>query len=128
MNISSIQRIAVLRSPAGLIDLKECMIQGNWTNFPHSLQELLKLSNGFITARGIHLYGTNDLVDRNATFEINEYCVGYLLIGDNSGGKGYLMCLTEEDHSIYSSDLGDLDVAGFKRESASLEEWLNQLN
>jgi hypothetical protein len=37
------------------------------------------------------VYGVADLAERNATFETAGYCPGFLLIGDDSGGRGFLL-------------------------------------
>jgi hypothetical protein len=36
-------------------------------------------------------YGTDELVERNQTWEVDEHAKGYVTIGDNSGGKVFLM-------------------------------------
>jgi len=126
--ISNIQRLHAQRAPASDAELQHAVTQGSWSALPGALRQLLKLSNGFLTPGGVHLYGTGDLAERNQTFEISEYSQGYLLIGDDSGGKGYLMRLGDEDSAIFSSGLGDLDVAGFRQEAATLQEWIDALN
>jgi hypothetical protein len=126
--ISNIQRLHAQRAPASDSELQHAVTQGGWSVLPGALRQLLKISNGFLTPGGVHLYGTGDLAERNQTFEISEYTQGYLLIGDDSGGKGYLMRLGDEDSAIFSSGLGDLDVAGFRQEAATLQEWIDALN
>jgi hypothetical protein len=128
MNIANIARLGVQRNPVSVSELQAAVTQGGWTVLPKTLVELLNLSNGFLTPRGIHLYGTSDLAERNQTFEITEYCEGHLLIGDNSGGKGYLMRLSNDDGFVYSSDLGDLEAIGFQKEANSLQDWIDGLN
>ena len=128
MNIANIARLQAQRAPASASELLAAVTQGGWSALPRTLDELLRLSNGFLTPAGIHLYGTDDLAERNQTFEIAEYCEGHLLIGDNSGGKGFLMRLGSEDAPVYSSDLGDLEVTGFQKEADSLQDWVDRLN
>ncbi len=127
MDISNIKKLSAHRTPASTSELQNAITQGGWAVFPATLKQLLALSNGFLTPGGSHLYGTNDLPERNQTFEIGEYSEGYLLIGDNSGGKGYLMRLGPEDSPVFSSDLGDLDVGGFQQEAGTLQEWIDAL-
>jgi hypothetical protein len=94
---------------------------------PDILSELLKLTDGFLTPGGISVYGTQDIIERNTTFEVPEYCAGYLLIGDNSGGKGYLMKLDPVDSTVFSSGLGDLQPSRFVEESSHFESWVGSL-
>jgi hypothetical protein len=128
MNINNIAKLQVQRAPASAAELQAALTHGGWSTLPKALLELLRLSNGFLTPGGIHVYGADDLAERNLTFEIAAYCAGYLLIGDNSGGKGYLMRLGGEDSPVYSSGLGDLEVAGFEKEADSLQEWVDGLS
>jgi hypothetical protein len=127
MNISNIVQLGVQRAPAAAADLQAALRQGRWSALPGDLEQLLSQSNGFLTPGGISLYGTDDLAERNQTYEIDQYSEGFLLIGDNSGGKGYLMQLGRGESPVYSSDLGDLDIPGFQKEAGSLQDWIDSL-
>jgi hypothetical protein len=128
MDISNITRLKVQRAPASAAELQAALTQSGWPALPKTLAELLKLSNGFLTPGGIHLYGADCLAERNQTYEVAEYCEGHLLIGDNSGGRGYVMQLGDEDGCVYSSGLGDLEVTGFQKEADSLQDWIDGLS
>lgn len=92
---------------------------------PAELRRLYSESDGFVSPLGISVYGSADLLERNDTYEIPEYCPGFLLIGDDSGGRGFLVALDSTETPVFSSGLGDLAVAGFVREAESLTEWLS---
>jgi hypothetical protein len=94
---------------------------------PAELRRFYSASDGFVTPLGVSIYGLADLAERNDTYEIPEYCAGFLLIGDDSGGIGFLVALCSEDTPVFSSDLGDLDPAGFVRQDESLADWLARL-
>ena len=47
---------------------------------------VLKESNGLSFTNGVFIYGTEEIVERNETWEVAEYAKGYIAIGDDSGG------------------------------------------
>lgn len=93
-------------------------------NLPSSLVDLYARTDGFLTPQGVGLYAAADLAERNETFEVGEYSPGFLLIGDNSAGRGYLLSLDPADQRVYSSDLGDLGPEDFEVEADSLAAWI----
>jgi hypothetical protein len=93
-------------------------------SLPRQIEALYAAADGFMTSSGITVYGAEDLVERNETFEIEEFSPGYLLIGDNSGGMGFLVARNGPDEAVYSSDLGDLDIKGFRKLADSMAQWI----
>ncbi len=73
---------------------------------PKIYQDLLSITNGFIKTKGIGLYGTDELVERNQTWEVAEYAKGYVAIGDDSGGKVFLMKSTITAKEVIAVDCG----------------------
>jgi hypothetical protein len=121
MNTAALHRDGAMRVPAepDVIDrLSELL-----GVLPEQLDRWYRLTNGFLLASGVGLYSVMDLVERNDTFEVHEYCPGFLLIGDDSGGRGILINTDSSSESVYSSDFGDLSVHGFALEAASMDEW-----
>lgn len=55
------------------------------------LAELWRHSNGVMLDDGTSIYAADEITERNATFQVAEYAPGWVLIGDDSGGRGYLM-------------------------------------
>ncbi|ROR93499.1 uncharacterized protein DUF4303 [Salana multivorans] len=65
------------------------------TDFPAPVPALAELwrtcPGGLLLDDGTTVYGPDDLAERNETFEVAEYAPGWVLVGDDSGGSGYLM-------------------------------------
>ncbi len=78
--------------------------------FYHALaQEFGLASQGVALTDLTTLYGLDELVERNRTYEVQRYLPGYLLIGDNSGGGGILLSADGSgDSAIYTCGLGAL--------------------
>ncbi|EPR11641.1 SMI1/KNR4 family protein [Ruminiclostridium papyrosolvens] len=73
---------------------------------PKVYRQLLSITNGFINGQGIGLYGTDELVERNQTWEVDKYARGYVAIGDNSGGKVFLMEADRASKEVIAVDSG----------------------
>ncbi|MFJ6679700.1 DUF4303 domain-containing protein [Microbacterium sp. NPDC091382] len=56
-----------------------------------SLAGLWRVTDGLELDDGTTLYSAADIAERNETYEVAEYAPGWLLVGDVSGGYGYLM-------------------------------------
>lgn len=66
---------------------------------PDEYIQLLKISNGLINEEGIKIYSSNEIEERNQTFEITKYLPSFIAIGDDSGDAIFLMekkCLVEK--------------------------------
>ena len=48
---------------------------------PTVYSDLLHCINGFGTAQGIKIFGTKEIIERNATLEVEEYAKGFVAIG-----------------------------------------------
>lgn len=58
---------------------------------PNSYKDLLRDNNGLSVDGRILIYGTQDIMERNETWETQENAQGYIAIGDDVGGKVFLM-------------------------------------
>ena len=87
-----------------------------------SVVELWRTTPGLCLSDGTTVYGPHSLAERNATYEVDLYAPGWVLVGDDSGGLGYLMRAPGPDFSaatareaseVVALDLGALcpDVA-----------------
>ncbi|WP_211282557.1 hypothetical protein [Streptomyces griseorubiginosus] len=76
---------------------------------------------------GVTVYSSEDVGERNATYEVALYAPGFLLVGDDGGGRGFLVRADDPDSAVFSSGLGDLEPADFEIVSASFPEWLASL-
>jgi hypothetical protein len=56
-----------------------------------ALAALWRISCGVLLDDGTHIYAPDEIGERNETFEVLEYAPGWVLVGDDSGGGGYLM-------------------------------------
>lgn len=70
------------------------------------------------------LYGPQDIVERNRSFGVSEFVPGYLLIGDDSGGRGFLVEAKEGGTlKVFVCDLGGLLQEYLVPIAPSLEAW-----
>jgi hypothetical protein len=96
-------------------------------SLPAPLMALWSVRDGLLTESGVAVYSAGDIGERNATYEVAQYAPGFLLVGDNSGGRGFLLCADDPDSAVFSSDLGDLDPADFDVVSADFASWIESL-
>ncbi|RBM11983.1 hypothetical protein DEH69_21140 [Streptomyces sp. PT12] len=98
---------------------------------PHGLgDQLLALyarCDGFLADSGVGVYAVEDISERNATFEVATYARGFVLFGDDSGGRGFLLDPRPPSVAVHTSDLGDLDPAGFEAVADDLAGWIGRL-
>ena len=91
---------------------------------PRLLREIWLHSNGLAMPAGFVLYGTADIAERNATFEVAQYAPDHLAIGDDSGGRMILTRATADETTVCHSDMGDLQPARFAALSGNLVSWI----
>ncbi|MEV4573968.1 hypothetical protein AB0K16_12005 [Nonomuraea jabiensis] len=96
-------------------------------SLPASLLALWSVRDGLLTESGVAVYSAGDIGERNATYEVARYAPGFLLVGDDSGGRGFLVRADDPDSAVFSSGLGDLEPAGFDIVSADLASWIESL-
>ncbi|MFF5451976.1 hypothetical protein ACFY40_12140 [Streptomyces sp. NPDC012950] len=83
--------------------------------------------DGLLTASGVAVYAAGDIGERNAAYEVAEYAPGFLLVGDDSGGRGFLVRTDGPDSPVFSSGLGDLDPADFAVVAPDFASWIESL-
>ncbi|WP_368929848.1 SMI1/KNR4 family protein [Bacillus pumilus] len=91
--------------PASDKQIKKAESQLNMV-LPHAHKTLLKQTNGCFVGGDALLYGTEDIAERNATWEVHHYANGYVAIGDDGGGQVFLMRQTEEEKRKTRMDCG----------------------
>ncbi|MEI5907329.1 SMI1/KNR4 family protein [Bacillus spongiae] len=96
------------------------------TIIPIAFKELLLTSNGFLTTEGVFIYGTEDIVERNKTWEVNQYAHGYIAIGDDSGGRVFLMAADTDSSQVIISDSGDMNLSHADFMTNDLVEWVSR--
>ncbi|WP_051304967.1 hypothetical protein [Chitinilyticum litopenaei] len=90
---------------------------------PTAILSFVDQQTGAPRADGLLLYHLDDLIERNDTFEISQYLPGYLLIGDDSGGRGILASCEHPGHPVYICSLGSLAKNDFVLLAATLQQW-----
>ncbi|MFE4368450.1 hypothetical protein ACFRMN_09415 [Streptomyces sp. NPDC056835] len=97
-------------------------------SFPAPLVALWKMRDGLLTEPGVAVYSAECIGERNTTYEVAQYAPGFVLIGDDSGGRGFLLRTDDPGSAVFSSDLGDLDPADFEVESVDFASWIESLS
>lgn len=70
------------------------------------------------------LYSAGDLVERNSTFETKVYCPGHLAIGDDSGGRAFIIPVEKWTGSVFVVDHGDMTEDGFALVATNFHDWI----
>ncbi|MBR3206474.1 MAG: SMI1/KNR4 family protein, partial [Bacillus sp. (in: Bacteria)] len=89
-------------------------------------KELLKHTNGCSIGGEVLLYGTEDIAERNATWEVQQYASGYVAIGDDGGGRVLLMRQAEEEKKVWIVDAGVMDPQHAELVAEDLLSWVNE--
>lgn len=90
---------------------------------PLEYKELLKMSNGIVFENGLVLYSSEDVLERNATFEVEKYAPGFFAIGDDSGGRSILIHLDES--GVFVVGQGSMDPTDMRKIGDSLSCWID---
>ncbi|WP_088071918.1 SMI1/KNR4 family protein [Gottfriedia luciferensis] len=119
LNIDIINKGASKKEVCEVEQEMDCALPVVYTN-------LLQHVNGFLTDEGVLIYGTEELVERNLTFEVSEYATGYVAIGDDSGGTVFLMLQGKESSQLITVDVGDMNPANGIVLSSDFYEWITE--
>ncbi|MBO0914104.1 hypothetical protein [Streptomyces laculatispora] len=96
-------------------------------SLPAPLVALWNVTDGLLTDAGVSVYSAGCIGERNTTYEVAQYAPGFVLIGDNSGGRGFLLRADDPGSAVLSSDLGDLGPEDFEVESEDFASWIESL-
>ncbi|MBZ9521224.1 SMI1/KNR4 family protein [Bacillus safensis] len=124
INLPQIPHLHV-NKPASDIHIKEAESQLNMV-LPRAYKELLKQTNGFSIGGEVLLYGKEDMVERNKTWEVQQYASGYVAIGDDGGGRVLLMRQAEEEKKVWIVDAGVMDPQYAELVAEDLLSWVNE--
>ncbi|MFF2350576.1 hypothetical protein ACFVVL_12410 [Kitasatospora sp. NPDC058115] len=100
---------------------------GRGPGLPAPLAALWRVTDGLMTEAGVTVYPAGCIGERNATYEVARYAPGFVLVGDDSGGRGFLLRTDDPGSAVYASDLGDLEPGDFEVESADFASWIESL-
>lgn len=70
------------------------------------------------------LYGAEDLMERNANYETQQYCPGFITIGDDGGGRAVMLALDGLDRAVYLVDHGTMQRDDFELAAEDFHTWL----
>lgn len=96
-------------------------------SLPAPLLAMWNVRDGLLTETGVAVYSAGCIGERNTTYEVGQYAPGFILVGDDSGGRGFLLRADGPVSAVFSSDLGDLDPAYFDVESMDFASWIESL-
>ncbi|WOI41054.1 SMI1/KNR4 family protein [Bacillus altitudinis] len=114
----------IINKPETDINIKEAESQLNML-LPHAYKTLLKQTNGCSVEGDVLLYGTEDIVERNKTWEVHHYASGYVAIGDDGGGRVFLMRQAEEEKKVWIVDVGVMDPQHAELVAEDLLSWVS---
>ncbi|MGG2014041.1 SMI1/KNR4 family protein [Bacillus sp. S10(2024)] len=93
--------------------------------FPNAYKDLLRYTNGFSVGGGLTIYGTEDILERNETWEVTEYASGYVSIGDDGSGNVFLMLQSADVKEVLVVDSGDMDPNHATVITLDFSDWVN---
>ncbi|MGE6630404.1 SMI1/KNR4 family protein [Bacillus sp. NPDC077027] len=114
----------LINHPASDINIKKAEAELNMV-LPHAYTALLKQINGFSIDGELLIYGTEDIVERNETWEVHDYANGYVEIGDDGGGQVFLMRQAEEEKKVWIVDAGVIDPQHVEMMTLDLIKWVS---
>ncbi|MCX5238995.1 hypothetical protein OG824_27730 [Streptomyces prunicolor] len=112
----------VAESFAGFLTGHVARVAGLGDGPTPSLARLWRSTPGVHLTGCVVIYGPQDILERNETYEVGEYQPDWILIGDDSGGRGlFVRRGGGERASVYRLDLGagDNDI-----DSPGVGEWV----
>lgn len=93
-------------------------------SLPAAYRAFLKSYVEQVSEDGTLLYGADSVIERNETFETKKYAADYLAVGDDSGGRCFLIPLDAGSNAVYTSNQGDMDSDGFNLLAEDFSVWL----
>lgn len=94
-------------------------------NLPDDYKELLRHTNGLSIDSGIFIYGTEDILERNETWEVDKYAPGTIAVGDDGGGNVFLMHTQQNKKEVLVVDSGDMDPNHAEVITPDFSKWVN---
>jgi len=94
--------------------------------FSEEYRRLLTYSDGLFANDIVKLYSTDEIAERNGTYEIAEYLPGYLMIGDDSGGYGIFLDAGSNPSPVYLMGHGSLLLSEAIVLAPSITDWIDQ--
>lgn len=92
---------------------------------PNVYKSLLNITNGLSTKGTISIFGVDDIIERNRTYEVQEYADGYVGIGVSDGVDFLLMQAEENAKEVIRVDCGDMNLINSELLAEDFMEWVN---
>jgi hypothetical protein len=96
---------------------------------PDMYRALLRCANGFTAQEDICsliLYSTEELIERNETYEVSVYAPELLMIGDDGGGRAILIERHQPDPAVYRVSMGSISPDDAVTLAPQLSSWITQ--
>lgn len=88
---------------------------------PPDYKQLLSLCNGLHSTGNLAIHEVEDMLERNADYEVQMYLPGFFMIGDDSGGQAILV---NQKGQIFEVGMGSMSEEDMTKIADSLEELL----
>jgi cell wall assembly regulator SMI1 len=125
MDRKQLAQIAEIQDPATDQQITEAENELG-IKFPKEYRLLLTSSNGLFANDLVNLYPTEEIAERNSTFEVARYLPGYIMIGDDSGGSGIFIDTVSSPSPVYQIGHGSLDLSDAVVLAPTLTDWIDQ--
>ncbi|MGM1435801.1 SMI1/KNR4 family protein [Bacillus cereus group sp. BceL295] len=123
INLSNVSGL-IKNKPANDIEIQE-IEDVMKVELPNVYKDLLKYANGCSIGGGLIIYGTDDIIERNETWEVTEYANGYVAIGDDGSGNVFLMSQGADVREVRVVDSGDMNPNHATVVTLDFIEWVN---
>ncbi|KUF18066.1 SMI1/KNR4 family protein [Streptomyces silvensis] len=95
---------------AGFLTVQVALHSGLGEGPNPTIARLWRSTPGVLLPNGVSVYGPHVIRERNDTYEVREYAPDWVLVGDDSGGRGLFMRHHGRDRtSVYALDLGAVE-------------------
>jgi hypothetical protein len=123
IDCKELSKIVEMQEPASDEAIAQAQVVMGCT-FPPTYVELLKCSDGFFVHPVLMVYETSGIPERNTTYEVGIHLPEWLLIGDDSGGRGIFLDYTDKEGTIYMVGLGNMSRPEARLLASSIPEWM----
>lgn len=73
----------------------------------------------------VRLYAVDEIVERNETYQTQVYCPGYVTIGDDSGGRAFVVHGKLDPPTVFAVGHGSMSEIDFVEVGAELSRWIS---
>ena len=91
---------------------------------PNVYKDLVRFTNGISIGGGLVIYGTEDIVERIETWEVDEYASGFIAIGDDGGGNVFLMLQDADEKEVLVIDSGEMNPRHANLVTSDFDKWV----